>query len=192
MELQCPEDLVIFQKFGHTIIVTGDPRKILHALPKAQVVIGKPIQEYEFLDEVLARTPDQCHCYLLSHDPLHIETLRARGFDTVALVWDQKGMGSMSRLPGLRENSRVLLFGVKGQKALRKECSDILRFQPAAGDSAPPSALWHEIFQRSTLPGDEVLNPFGRFGLAPYTAATQRKVKLTAFDSWHTGEELCK
>lgn len=185
-------DLIVFRKYGHYVLVSSEPRKLLPTIPPPSVIIGKPIGEYEFLDEVLALAPSSCHCYLLSDDSLHAETLCARGFDTFALIWDQKGLGSMSRLSGLRIDSAVLLFGVRGGKGLRKDASDILRFQPAIDNPAPPEAFWHEIFTRSTLPGDEIFNPFGRLGMAPFRAATNRKVKLTAFETWQVGEELVK
>lgn len=192
-KMQNPQDLIAFQKFGHRVLVTSDPLSLLPALPPAKVIIGRPIREYELLDLVCANAQPQAHAYILSSDQLHVETLKARGFSVTALIWDKRGRGfPHPRIQSLREDTEILLFGTRDGLLLRKECSDILRFQPENDPAIPPKSFWHEIFQRSTIPGDEVLNPFGRLGIDPFLAGTARKIRLTAFDSWETGDALCK
>lgn len=89
------------------------------------------------------------------------------------LIWYKKsGMRAPWPEQGPQRKYEIILYAVKGKRAILRMAGDVLDFPPDANlghGAQKPVALYQELLSRSVLPGDAVFDPFA--GTGPLLAA---------------------
>jgi len=143
----------------------------------------------EFAEQAYHICEDRAHAYVFC-DPRRFLEL-AKLFDEAnwnvwptPLIWD-KGNGMLPRPDhGPRRCYETILFANKGDRTVNAVYSDVIRI---AGErdklhaAQKPVELFVNLLQRSTIPGDRVLDPFAGSGPI-FPAADKCSCRATGFE----------